>query len=212
MGRQASDCVEREEKEALCGRPGIPGRPAGVLACLLPRAPRETWCVYARLLPGAPGRNPCAHAAGTRRRHRQTEGSPGRARKPAPACVWDIAGGLRDPVRPAGRRLRDLQASWAAAVRGSLPRHRLGARSALPQLQHGARLPAGRPAPGDGRGGLSQGRRAGSAPPQLAPRLRVSRRGRGAARASPRYDAADAAERGLLTHTASNQATQRERK
>jgi hypothetical protein len=143
MGRQASDCVERDEKEALCGRPGTPGRAIGVLARLLSRAQGGACCVHARLLPGAPGRNRCAQAAGTSRRHRQTEGSPGRARKPAPACVWDIACGLRGPVRAAGRRLRDLQAIRAAAVRGSLPRHWLGARSAVPQLQYGAWFPAG---------------------------------------------------------------------
>jgi hypothetical protein len=143
MGRQASDCVERDEKEALCGRPGTPGRAIGVLARLLSRAQGGACCVHARLLPGAPGRNRCAQAAGTSRRHRQTEGSPGGARKPAPACVWDIACGLRGPVRAAGRRLRDLQAIRAAAVRGSLPRHWLGARSAVPQLQYGAWFPAG---------------------------------------------------------------------
>ena len=89
----------------------------------------------------------------------------GRARQPAQASVWDIACGLRGPFRAAGRRLCDLQAIRAAAVRGSLPRHRLGARSALPQLQHGTRFPAGRSARRDGGGGLSQGRRACRTPP-----------------------------------------------
>jgi len=185
MGRQASDCVEREEKEALRGRPGIQGIPAGVLACLLSRAQGGALRARARPLPGAPGRNRCAQAAGPSRRHREPKGSPSRARKPAPAWVWDIACGLRGSVRAAGRRLRDLQAIRATVVRGSLPRHRLGARSALSQLQQRARFPAGRSARGDGGGGLSQGGRACCSPPALAPRQRVSRPGRGAARAAP---------------------------
>src|SRR5262245_34001123 len=89
----------------------------------------------------------------------------------------------------------------------------MGAWPALSQMQQRARFPAGPCAPGDGGGGLSQGGRACCTTSALAPRQRVSRPRLGAARAAPpRYDAVDAAERGLLTHTASNQATQRDPK
>jgi hypothetical protein len=179
---------------------------------LMPRIRRSVVSTCARITwrTGTKSLRACAATSG---RHRQTEGSPGRARKPTPACVWDIACGLRGPVRAAGRRLRDLQAIRSTVVRGSLPRHRLGARPALSQLQHGARFAAGRSARGDGGGRLSQGGRACCAPPWLGPRQRLSRPRLGAARAPrARYDAVDAAERGPLTRTASNQATQKDPK